>query len=184
MFSDEVDNFVSYTLKPQLKTVGPKFGKQLGEIRNALSAIDGDAAKRKLDSDGAITLNLPSGNVTLETADILIEAKQKEGFYTVSDRGITVALDTNLTDELIKEGFTREVVSKVQTMRKEAGFNVTDHIIITVSGDESSVNTVLENCEAISEDTLANSITAGNVSGYTKTWDINGSQLEIGVQRV
>ncbi|MBR6903150.1 MAG: isoleucine--tRNA ligase, partial [Clostridia bacterium] len=116
-FSNEVDNFVSYNLKPQLKTVGPKYGKQLNEIRTKLSEIDGDAAKRTLDSVGELKLSLPSGNVTLLKDDVLIEAKQKEGYFTVSDRGITVAIDTNLTKELLDEGFTREIVSKIQTMR-------------------------------------------------------------------
>ena len=184
LFSDEVDNFVSYTLKPQLKTVGPKFGKQLNEIRLALSEIDGDKAKRSLDCDGSLTLNLPSGDVTLLYEDVLIEVNQKEGFYTVSDRGISVALDTNLTDELIEEGFVREVVSKIQTMRKEAGFNVIDHIKVTVNGDAQSVATVLKNAEGISEDTLADTVESGTPVGYNKTWDINGSNLEIGVEKI
>ena len=183
-FSNEVDNFVSYNLKPQLKTVGPKYGKQLNEIRTKLSEIDGDAAKRTLDSVGELKLSLPSGNVTLLKDDVLIEAKQKEGYFTVSDRGITVAIDTNLTKELLDEGFTREIVSKIQTMRKEAGFNVTDHIKVAVCGDSDAVEIALKYANSISSDTLAESIIADNMFGYTKKWDINGKTLEIGVERI
>ena len=183
-FSDEVDNFVSYNLKPQLKTVGPKFGKQLNEIRTALAEIDGDAAKRSLDSEGKLVLSLPSGEVTLLSEDILVEARQKEGYFTVSDRGITVAIDTNLTPELLEEGFTREIVSKIQTMRKEAGFNVTDHISISLAGDSEAVSVAIRNSSDISADTLADSITAGEVAGYAKSWDINGKQLEIGINKI
>ncbi len=183
-FSDEVDNFVSYNLKPQLKTVGPKFGKQLNEIRNALSEADGDAAKRTLDSEGQITLNLPSGDVTLLSEDIIIEARQKEGYYTVSDKGVTVALDTNLTTELIEEGFTREVVSKIQTMRKESGFNVIDHINVYIDGDEDAVSCVLKYKDSISSDTLAENIVVDKSDDLKKTWDINGKNLKIAVRKI
>ena len=183
-FSNDVDNLISYKLKPQLKTVGPKFGKQLNEIRIALAEIDGDAAKRKLDECGELELNLPSGKVTLLTEDILVEAQQKEGYYTVSDRGITVAIDTNLTEELLNEGITREIVSKIQTMRKEAGFNVTDHISVTISGDDELVSTALKYADEISSDTLADSIKAVKPTGHTKTWDINGANIELGVQKI
>ena len=184
VFSDDVDNFVSYNLKPQLKTVGPKFGRQLNEIRTALSEIDGDLAKRTLDKDGQIVLNLQSGNVTLLSEDILIEAKQKEGYFTVSDRGITVAIDVTITEELLIEGLIREIVSKIQTMRKEAGFNVIDHIAVTLSGDCDLINTIIKYQSSISGDTLADSVISGEPSGYVKSWDINGKQISIGVQKV
>ena len=184
VFSDDVDNFVSYNLKPQLKTVGPKFGRQLNEIRTALSEIDGDLAKRTLDKDGQIVLNLQSGNVTLLSEDILIEAKQKEGYFTVSDRGITVAIDVTITEELLIEGLIREIVSKIQTMRKEAGFNVIDHIAVTLSGDCDLINTIIKYQSSISGDTLADSVISGEPSGYIKSWDINGKQISIGVQKV
>ena len=116
-FTDEVDDFVTYSFKPQLKTLGPKYGKQLGEIRTALAEIDGSAAKQQLDNEGAVKLNISIGEIALSAEDLLIEAQQKEGFYTVNDRGITVAIDTTLTEELITEGFVREIVSKLQTMR-------------------------------------------------------------------
>ena len=115
---------------------------------------------------------------------MLIEAKQREGFYTVSDRGITVALDTTLTDDLIEEGFAREIVSKIQTMRKEAGFNVVDHINVTVNGSDRAIEIIEKMSADIASDTLADSIKAGCVNGYSKEWDINGEALIIGVARV
>ena len=183
-FTDKVDDFVTYQFKPQLKTVGPKFGKQLNEIRTALSELDGTAAKKELDKNGRLVLSLPSGEVTLETEDLLIEAKQKDGFYTVSDRGITVAIDTTLTKELIEEGFVRELISKIQTMRKEAGFNVTDHIKVTVSGSEMVTDIAVLKKADIAGDTLADSVESADAAGYTKDWDINGEKVTIGVEKV
>lgn len=183
-FTDKVDDFVTYQFKPQLKTVGPKFGKQLNEIRTVLSELDGTAAKKELDKNGKLVLSLPSGEVTLETEDLLIEAKQKDGFYTVSDRGITVAIDTTLTKELIEEGFVRELISKIQTMRKEAGFNVTDHIKVTVSGSEMVTDIAVLKKTDIAGDTLADSVESADAAGYTKDWDINGEKVTIGVEKV
>lgn len=183
-FTDSVDGFVTYQFKPQLKTVGPKFGKQLNEIRTALSEIDGTNAKKQLDKDGYIELKLPSGKVKLETEDLLIDAKQKDGFYTVSDRGITVAIDTTLTEELIEEGFVRELISKIQTMRKEAGFNVTDHISITLEGSKRVTDTAIKKQNDIKGDTLADFLTAESPVGFTKEWDINGETVEIGVKKI
>ncbi len=184
IFTDKVDDFVSYRFKPQLKTVGPKFGKQLNEIRTALSEIDGNKAKKQLDADGSLTLELPSGTVVLQTEDLLIETEQRDGFYTVSDRGITVAIDTTLTKELIEEGFVRELISKIQTMRKEAGFNVTDHISVTLSGSDKVAEIALNKKNDIAGDTLTDSLTAANPDGYVKEWDINGEKVSIGVKKV
>ncbi len=183
-FTNAVDSFVSYTFKPQLKTLGPKFGKNLGEIRNLLTSIDGNAAKKELDENGAIKLNISTGEIELTADDLLIEANQKEGFFTVSDRGVTVALDTTLTKELIDEGFVRELVSKIQTMRKEAGFNVTDHIEITMEGSQNVIEIALSNKEVISSDTLADSLTNSAPTGFVKEWDINGENVTIGVKKV
>ena len=183
-FTDEVDNFVTYSFKPQLKTLGPKYGKQLGEIREALANIDGAAAKAQLDSEGAIKLNISIGEIELSVDDLLIEANQKEGFFTVSDRGITVAIDTVLTPELVEEGFMREIVSKLQTMRKEADFNVTDRIIVTVSGSEVVTDIAIKKSDEISHDTLAQSIKIATPDGYVKEWDINGEKVTFGVKKV
>ncbi len=183
-FAEEVSGFVTYQFKPQLKTVGPKYGKQLGEIRTALSELDGNAAKKELDENGALVFDFASGKVELTADDLLIEATQKEGFFTVSDRGITVAIDTYLTEELITEGYIRELVSKIQTMRKEAGFNVMDHINITVSGEGRAVDVALSRSADIVGDTLADSLVKAEVKGYSKEWDIGGEKIIIGVEKV
>ena len=183
-FTGEVDNFVTYTFKPQLKTLGPKYGKQLGEIRTALANIDGNAAKKQLDQTGKLLLTLSSGDIELQTEDLLIDAVQKEGFFTLSDNGITVALDTVLTDELIAEGFVRELISKIQTMRKEAGFNVTDHIEITLSGSQTVTDIALKYKSDIAGDTLADSLNNTAPTGFVKEWDINGETVNIGVKKI
>ena len=184
VFTKEVEGFISYNFKPQLKTVGPKYGKQLGKIREALAALDGSAAKAQLDAEGKLCFDFGEGPVELTADDLLIEATQREGFYTVSDRDITVAIDTVLTPELIEEGFVREIISKVQMMRKEAGFEVTDHIRITLQGSEK-VTAVAEAKRAeIAAVTLADSLTVGEPAGYTKPWDINGENAVIGVEKV
>ena len=183
-FAGEVDSFVTYQFKPQLKTVGPKYGKQLNDIRTALSELDGSAAKKTLDESGSIVLDLASGRVELTADDLLIEAKQKEGFYTVNDRGITVAIDTVLTEDLIEEGYIRELVSKIQTMRKEAGFNVMDHITVTVEGEGKAAEIAVARKSDIVTDTLADSLTKAVAEGFTKEWDINGEKITIGVKKV
>ncbi|MBE6778613.1 MAG: isoleucine--tRNA ligase, partial [Ruminococcaceae bacterium] len=175
--------FMSYSFKPQLKTVGPKYGKQLGEIRTALAELDGNAAKAQLDAAGALSLALPSGTVTLYTEDLLIDTVQTEGYYTVADRGITVALDTTLTEELIEEGFVREVVSKLQTMRKEAGFEVMDTITVYVSGNDK-VQAVMEtNKASLLQDVMGTALVSGTTAGYVKEWDINGESVTLAVQK-
>ncbi len=184
VFTDSVDEFVSYKFKPQLKTVGPKFGKQLNEIRAALMSLEGNSAKAELDKNGYLDLELPSGEVRLLSEDLLIEAEQREDFYSLTDRGITVAIATKLTEELIEEGFVRELISKIQTMRKEAGFNVTDHIAISLNGSEKVTAVALKNSTAVSGDTLAESVTVKEPVGFVKEWDINGESVTIGVEKI
>ena len=183
-FTSEVDDFVTYNFKPQLKTLGPKYGKNLGEIRNALASVDGSAAKKELDENGEIKLNISIGEISLSADDLLIEANQKEGFYTVSDRGITVSIDTELTAELIEEGFVRELVSKIQTMRKEADFNVVDRINIYLSGSQTVTDIAVKNADNISGDTLAEKIEVKTPEGFIKEWDINGQTVTIGIEKV
>ena len=183
-FLDNMDEFLSYSFKPQLKTVGPKYGKQLGDIKTALAELDGGKAKKQLDTEGAITLNLKGGDVILTPDDLLIDMEQKSGFYTASDNGITIALDTTLTDALIEEGFVREIISKIQTMRKEADFNVTDHINFYISGNEKLESICNSNAKEITEDTLSDQIITSKSAGYTKEWDINGETATFGVERV
>ncbi len=183
-FSNEVDNMVTYIFKPQLKTLGPKFGKKLGEIRNALGTLDTAAAKAELDKTGAITLQLADEAISLGAEDLLIEAQQKEGYFTLTDNGITVSLDTELTPELIDEGFARELISKIQTMRKEAGFMVTDHIKVTLSGGENAERVAMSKKDEIAGDVLADDIGVAEPQGYVKDWDVNGENVTIGVEKI
>ena len=174
--------FMSYVFKPQLKTVGPKYGKQLGAIREALAALDGNKAKAELDAAGALTLL--DGAVTLTAEDLLIETAQTEGYYTVSDKGITVAIDTRLTPELIEEGFVREIVSKLQTMRKEAGFEVMDTIRVYVTGNDRVQSIMKQNRESILQDVMGVALEAGQTGGYAKEWELNGETVTLGVEKV
>lgn len=183
-FTDDVEGFVNYNFKPQLKTVGPKYGKQLNDIRKALLELDGTLAKAELDKNGKLTLDLPSGTVELTADDLLIETSQKEGYYTVSNNGIIVSIDTVLTDDLICEGFAREMISKIQTMRKDAGFCVTDHINISIDGSQKILDIALKMCEDITKDTLADSLKHEDPKGFIKEWDINGENVTIGIEKV
>ena len=183
-FTDDVSAFTSYTFKPQLKTLGPKYGKQLGEIRNLLANLDGSAAKKELDSTGVLKLELSTGTIELTEADLLIEMTRSERYFSVEDGGVTVAIDTLLTDELVEEGFVRELVSKIQTMRKEAGFNVEDHIVVTLSGNDRVVDIARRNEAAMAGDTLADAVKYDVTEGYSKEWDVNGETVTLGVQKV
>ncbi len=182
IFTDDVSGFMSYQFKPQLKTLGPKYGKQLGEIRTLLSSLDGAAAKAELDANGTLNLSLTGGEIALTADDLLIEAQQREGFYTLTEGGVTVALDTALTPALIEEGMVRELVSKLQTMRKEADFQVTDHIAVTASGSDKVLAILAANADRIGGDVLADRMEAAEPQGYVKEWDINGEQVTLGVQ--
>ena len=183
-FVDGTGELVSYVFKPQLRTVGPKYGKQLGDIRNALANLDGTAAYSKLKEDGKLVFEFASGTVELSEEDLLIETTQKEGLFTLSDNGVTVALDTVLTEELIEEGFVREITSKIQTMRKEAGFEVTDHIAVYMQGNEKVADITEKNAMEISVDTLADEFDFDSMDGYSKEWDLNGEKVTIGVKTV
>ena len=180
-FDADVSKLVDYKFKPQLKTLGPKYGKQLNEIRTALSELDGSKAKAELDETGVLKLTTSIGEIQLDAEDVLIESQQKEGFFTLSENGITVSLDTALTDELIEEGLVREVISKIQTMRKDSGFDVMDHITVFVSGSEKILSVVSKNSEEISGDVLAEEIRADENCENSKEWDINGEKVTIGV---
>ena len=173
----DASGYISYNFKPQLKTLGPKYGKRLGEIRTLLSELDGSKAKAELDAKGEIVLASPNGDIALTAEDLLIETKQTEGFESVADNNVIVALDTHLTEELIEEGFVREIISKLQTMRKDAGFEVMDHIDVFVSGNEKIETIATANSAEIMENVLADAITVAQAEGYTKDWDINGEKV-------
>ncbi len=180
---DDMGEFMSYSFKPQLKTVGPKFGPKLGEIRATLPTLDGNAAKAELDATGALKLNLPSGEISLLEEDLLIDIASKEGWFPLSDNGVTVALCTELTPELLEQGLVRELVSKIQTMRKEADFEVTDHIAVSFAGSENALAVAEKYKDSLADDVLADAISFGSVAGYTKEWDINGETVTIGVEK-
>ena len=183
-FTQEVRDFTSYSFKPQLKTVGPKYGKMLGGIKAVLSEIDGNAAMDELNAAGALKLEVNGQEITLFREDLLIESAQTEGYVSENDNGITVVLDTNLSDELLEEGFVREIISKVQTMRKEAGFEVMDKIAVTYEGTEKARAVFAGHAAAIGEETLAVSVEEKAPAGYVKEWKINGEKVTLGVERI
>ncbi len=183
-FLSDMSELTSYSFKPQLRILGQKYGKRIGSIRQALSELDGNAAKRQLDTEGALTLALPDGDISLTPEELLIETSQKEGYTSESERGLTVVLDTALTEELIEEGFVREIVSKLQSMRKDAGFYVTDHIRVSHKGSQKVEEILKRNAESILGDVLGEGLVCGELCGYTAEWDINGEKTALGVEKV
>ena len=184
VFTDDVRDFTSYTFKPQLRTVGPKYGKQLGGIQKHLAALDGNAAMDELNADGALKFDVDGVAVELTKDDLLIDMAQKEGYVSQEDNRMTVVLDTNLTPELVEEGFVYEIISKIQTMRKESGFEVTDHIRVSINGNDKLSEIAQKNKEAISGKVLADELTSGMEYGVSKEWNINGENAVIAVERV
>ena len=183
-FTDDVRAFTSYSFKPQLKTVGPKYGKQLNGIREYLNSVDGNAAMEELQAKGALVFDVDGAAVSLAEEDLLIEMAQKEGYVSEADNSVTVVLDTNLTDELIEEGFVYEVISKIQTMRKDAGFEVMDHIKVAVNDNDKIAEIVQKNSAAIAGKVLADAITADETLAVSKEWSVNGEKVTIGVEKV
>jgi len=184
IFTDDVRAFTSYSFKPQLKTLGPKFGKQIGAVRQILAEVNGNEAMDEINATGKLGITLDGTTVYIDKEDLLIEAMQTEGYISDSDHGITVILDTHLTDELIEEGFVREIISKLQTMRKDAGFEVTDHIRVTAEGNDR-IKAILErNADEIKSEVLADELEYGRTQGYTAQWNINGENVTFGVERL
>ena len=183
-FVSDASSFTNYTFKPQLKLLGRKFGKQINEVRTALAALDGAKAKKELDETGKLTLTLSTGETSLTEEELLIETSQMEGFASITDRGVTVVLDTRLTPELIEEGFVREIISKIQSMRRDADFDVTDHIAVTMEGSEKVCEIAQKYVDAISRDVLADSLTVGKAEGVVSQWDINGEDAVFGVAKI
>jgi isoleucyl-tRNA synthetase len=185
--TDDTKGYITYSFKPQLKTVGPKYGKQLGDIKNALAEIDGSAAKAELDETGVLILGLSGGEVRLYAEDLLIDLKQKDGYFAAVDGGMTVVLSLALTPELIEEGFVNEITSKIQTMRKKADFVVTDHIKVFVSGNEKIADIIRRNEAAIGKDVLADGFVYGSETAETAEtaeWDLNGEKVTLGVEKI
>ena len=182
-FTDDVSDFASYSFKPQLRTVGPKYGKQLGGIQKTLASLDGSKAMEELKANGAITFEVDGVQVSLSEEDLLISTEKKDGFVTEADNYVTVVLDTNLTEELIEEGFVLEVISKIQTMRKDSNFEVMDHIKIAVTGNEKLGKIVMDNKDAIATKVLADEMTTEGAFAISKEWTVNGEKVTISLEK-
>ena len=183
-FTDNIESFISYSFKPQLKTVGPKYGKLLNGIRKALSELDGNKAMAELRANGELKLDIDGNEVVLSEGDLLIETAQMEGYVTESDNDIAVVLDTNLTPELIEEGFVREIISKIQTMRKEAGFEVMDKIQVYVKDNKVIEDIMKAHAEEIQAEVLAEKLITDSTQCYVKSWNINSQEVTLGVEKV
>ena len=183
-FTDDIESFISYTFKPQLKTVGPKYGKLLNGIRQALTQLDGNSAMAQLKASGELKLDINGSEVVLSEGDLLIDTAQMEGYVTESDNDIAVVLDTNLTPELVEEGFVREIVSKIQTMRKEAGFEVTDKIRVYVKDNKTIQNIMETHAGEIRSEVLAEEIVSDQLCGYEKEWNINSQKVTLAVEKM
>ena len=181
-FKDDMEEYLSYVLKPQFKVLGPKVGKQIGEVKAALGQINGAAAKEELDSTGKLVLELKSGRVELIAEDIDITMTQTEGFATQRYGAVTIALETVLTEELVEEGFVNEIISKLQTMRKENGFEVTDHISVFAKDNDKLTAIMSRNEQVIKEKVLGDSLTIGSAEGFQKEWNINGEKLVLAIK--
>ena len=184
VFTDDVRDFTSYTFKPQLRTVGPKYGKQLGGIQKTLASLDGNAAMDELNANGKMTFVVNDVTVELTKDDLLIDMAQKEGYVSQEDNKMTVVLDTNLTEELIEEGFVYEIISKIQTMRKDSGFEVMDHIKVSINNNSKLAAIAAKNSEAITGKVLAEELLTDVELEVVKAWNVNGEDVTIGVQRV
>ena len=182
-FTDDVSSFTSYTFKPQLRTVGPKYGKLVGGIRQYLGGVDGNAAMKELKENGKLTFDVNGSTVELAEEDLLIESAQLPGFVSQSYYDTTVVIDTNLSEELLEEGFVRELISKIQNMRKEAGFEVMDHINVYFDGNEKIAGIVSSNTDTICREVLAEKAEIGSMGGFSREWNINGEKVTIGVEK-
>ena len=183
-FTDDVSGFASYSFKPQLRTLGRRFGKNINAVKETLANLDGSKAFAELKANGYITITVDGNEEKLSEEDLLVEAVQSEDFETVTDNGVTVVLDKRLTPELIEEGFVREIISKVQTMRKDADFEVMDHITLYVSGNDKIAEIINNNAEEIKEEVLAESVVTGSADGSFKEWNINGENVTLGVKKM
>ncbi len=184
VYTEDVRDYTTYTFKPQLRTVGPKYGKQLGGIQKTLAALDGNAAMDELNKDGKLSFEVNGANVELTKDDLLIDMTQKPGYVSQENGKMTVVLDANLTEELIEEGFVYELISKIQTMRKDAGFEVMDHIKVSVNGNEKLAAIAADNKDSISGKVLAEELTSGADFAVAKEWNVNGEKAIIAIEKI
>ena len=184
VLTQDVSELTTYSFKPQLKTLGRRFGKQINNVKEILAGLDGQKAMAEINEKGNLTIMVDGNEEVLEKDDLLIEAAQMEGYISDTDHGITVVLDTNLTPELIEEGFVREVISKIQTMRKDAGFEVMDHICVSMQDNDKIADIVKKNEEQIKSEVLANETKYDGAVGFTKEWNINGEKVMLGVEKM
>ena len=182
-FTDDVREFTTYTFKPQLKTVGPKYGKQLGGIKEYLANVDGNEAMDKLNAGENLVFDVNGTEVSLSLDDVLVEMSQKEGYMSEADNTVTVVLDCNLSEELVEEGFAAEIISKIQTMRKDSGFEVMDHIKVGIAGNDKLAAIVAKNEKAIADKVLADSIDKDAVYANSKEWNVNGEKVTLSVEK-
>ena len=182
--TDDVSKLTTYSFKPQLKTLGRRFGKKINDVRQILAELDGQAAMAELNEKGTLTIQVDGQDEALEKDDLLIEAAQMEGYVSDSDHGITVVLDTNLTPELLEEGFVREIISKVQTMRKDAGFEVMDHIRVSMQDNDKVQKVIQDNEAQIKSEVLADEVSYDGAKGSVKEWSINGEKVTFGVEKL
>jgi isoleucyl-tRNA synthetase len=183
-FTDDVSDFTSYSFKPQLKTLGRRFGKNINAVREILAGLDGNKAMAELKETGSLKITVDGNEEALSEEDLLIESAQADGFESGSDYGITVVLDTNLSEELIEEGFVREIISKIQTMRKDSGFEVMDHIKVSCEGNSKIAELILRNASIIKDETLSDEIDTAKADGNAKEWNINGETVTLGVKKL
>ena len=184
IYTGDVRDYTTYTFKPQLRTVGPKYGKQLGGIQKTLASLDGNAAMDELNADGKLVFEVNGTAVELTKDDLLIDMTQKPGYVSQENGRMTVVLDTNLTEELIEEGFVYELISKIQTMRKDAGFEVMDHIRVSVNGNGKLAAIAARNAESISGKVLAEELTEGKDLAVAKEWNVNGEKVTIAIEKI
>ena len=182
-FTDDVREFTTYTFKPQLKTVGPKYGKQLGGIKEYLANVDGNEAMDKLNAGENLVFDVNGTEVSLSLDDVLVEMSQKEGYMSEADNTVTVVLDCNLSEELVEEGFAAEIISKIQTMRKDSGFEVMDHIKVGIAGNDKLAAIAAKNEKAIADKVLADSIDKDAVYANSKEWNVNGEKVTLSVEK-
>ncbi len=181
-FKEDMEAYLTYSFKPQFRVLGPKVGKAIGAIKAALEKINGHQGKAELDREGELKLSYNGGEIVLKPEDVEVSMAQTEGFNCQRYNGVTIALDTTLTEELLEEGFVREIISKVQTMRKENGFEVTDHIKVSLSGNDKLQALVQKNESYLKEITLADEVAYGTTDGTAKEWNINGENVTIAVK--